>query len=189
MDQNSNDQNLDNNEARTPPPSGQKLEIASRLARINALLIDELIILVASTAVVFIFNLAPKELLLQAVELLSQPQGTINSDQIMSQDQVIKYQIYLVFLALGLFFVINFNQMLYRGQTVGKRIMGIKVVTVDGGPAKLSNHQIKRYLFLRLIGLVPVIGLFLFYLSAGLVLSRYRRGLHDFFAGTIVVKS
>jgi uncharacterized RDD family membrane protein YckC len=189
MDQNANEQNSNNDEAHNTPPGGQQLEFASRLARINALLIDELIILVASVAVIFIFNLAPKEFLLLAVELLSQPQENIDSTHNISQEEALRYQVYMVFLALGLFFVVNFNQMLYRGQTVGKRIMGIKVVTVDGGPAKLSNHQFKRYVFLRLIGLVPFIGLFLFYLSAGLVLSRYRRGLHDFFAGTIVIKS
>lgn len=74
-----------------------------------------------------------------------------------------------------------------RGQTIGKRILGIRIVMVDDG----SNPGFWRAVFVR--DLVPfvidrlVAGLFGI-ADALFIFGRERRCIHDHMAGTIVVR-
>lgn len=74
------------------------------------------------------------------------------------------------------------------GMTIGKRIVGLKVVNrVDGGPVSWTYSSV-RALVPTVVQLVPVIGFGLaivVYLRA--VFHPLRQGLHDAAAGTIVV--
>ena len=78
-----------------------------------------------------------------------------------------------------------------RGQTVGKRALGIEVVRVSDGKHPDWTASIVRYLLPLLPALVPVPGVFLLspviYLAA--VFDPLRRGWHDRAAGTIVVNA
>lgn len=67
------------------------------------------------------------------------------------------------------------------GQTPGKRLMGVRVVRIDGGRLHLSN-AIRRELAYVLSGI-----LFLGYLW--ILFDNRRQGWHDKLAGTIVVYS
>lgn len=78
-----------------------------------------------------------------------------------------------------------------RGQTLGKRVVGIEVVRVNDGAFPDWSASIIRYLLPALPMLIPVPGAFLLslviYLAA--VPHPLRRGWHDRAAGTIVVKA
>jgi uncharacterized RDD family membrane protein YckC len=78
-----------------------------------------------------------------------------------------------------------------RGQTVGKRAVGIEVVRVTDGRHPDWSASIMRYLLPVLPALVPVPGLVLLSPVIYLVAAAdpLRRGWHDRAAGTIVVKA
>jgi len=67
------------------------------------------------------------------------------------------------------------------GATIGKKIMGIKIVTADGSPIGLGRA------ILRLIGYF-VSGLFLGLGYLWIIWDEKKQGFHDKIAGTITVK-
>ena len=71
----------------------------------------------------------------------------------------------------------------WRGQTLGKRLMHIRVMDAEG--LRLTFHQIAIRNLLRAVDCLPV-----FYAVGGgaMVLSRYAQRLGDMAAGTIVVR-
>ena len=78
-----------------------------------------------------------------------------------------------------------------RGQTVGKRVLGIKVVRVTDGALPDWTASVVRYVLPVVPVLIPVPGFFLLsiviYLAA--VVHPLRQGWHDRAAGTIVLKA
>lgn len=76
-----------------------------------------------------------------------------------------------------------------RGQTIGKRLLGIRVVRhPDGLPASFVHAWLLRNFVPGLIQVLPWIG-FVFYLADALfIFTPERRCLHDLIAGTKVVK-
>ncbi|MCW2546958.1 MAG: domain containing protein, partial [Mycobacterium sp.] len=78
------------------------------------------------------------------------------------------------FIVLGAFLLIELLLDASYGQTVGKRILGIRVIRVDGSGLASFPWLILRTVLLG--ALVPAV-----------VWDRDRRGLHDKAAGTVVV--
>ena len=85
-----------------------------------------------------------------------------------------------------------------RGQSIGKRILGIRVVKVDGSPAGIVHAWLMREALITVIGMVagfiPFVGpIFLrpaFHLVDWCLIFRDdQRCLHDTIATTIVVKA
>jgi uncharacterized RDD family membrane protein YckC len=76
-----------------------------------------------------------------------------------------------------------------RGQTIGKRLLGIKVVRSDGSRAGLGRIVALRLLPVTLLGMIPLVGPVLGLLDAMLIFRDSRRCLHDQFADTIVVRA
>jgi uncharacterized RDD family membrane protein YckC len=73
---------------------------------------------------------------------------------------------------------------IWRGQTIGKRLVGLRVV--DAGGLRLTPAQIVVRNLLRLIDALPV-----FYLVGGIasVISRRNQRLGDLAAGTVVIRT
>ncbi|EDN69981.1 conserved hypothetical protein, membrane [Beggiatoa sp. PS] len=83
--------------------------------------------------------------------------------------------------------VINMITLYQNGQTVGKLMLSIKIVCVDGSRAGLLRILFLRYFPIKLLFGIPAIG-FLFYLiDTLLIFQSSRRCLHDLIAGTIVI--
>jgi len=85
-----------------------------------------------------------------------------------------------------------------RGQTIGKRIIGIRVVKLDGSPAGLIGAWLMREALITVFGMVagfiPFVGPVLlrpaFHVTDWCLIFRDdQRCLHDTLAGTKVVKS
>lgn len=96
-------------------------------------------------------------------------------------------------MSIGLFlilfiFIINVSLLYKNGQTIGKKIIGIKIVMFDYERASLSRLLILRYFLIGLISSVPVIGPIIGLINILMIFGEERRCLHDYMAGTIVVK-
>lgn len=72
-----------------------------------------------------------------------------------------------------------------RQQTLGKLLMGIRIVSADAAPAGFLRIVLARELPLWLVPLVPY-GLILVMLDPFAIFGRQRRCLHDWVAGTQV---
>lgn len=72
----------------------------------------------------------------------------------------------------------------WRGQTIGKRLLGLRVVDAHG--LRLTPAQVIVRNLMRLIDALPI-----FYLAGGVacVLNRYHQRLGDLAAGTVVIRT
>ena len=72
-----------------------------------------------------------------------------------------------------------------NGQSIAKKIVGIRVIRTDGSPASLGRVFWLRNVVNGLISIVPLYGL----VDALFIFGDSRRCLHDKIADTIVVKA
>lgn len=80
----------------------------------------------------------------------------------------------------------QYHLLLTTGQSLGKRMLGIKVVRTDGSPADLGRLLFLRNLLPVFINL-PTCGLFSL-VNALMILTAERRCLHDHIADTVVIQ-
>jgi uncharacterized RDD family membrane protein YckC len=74
-----------------------------------------------------------------------------------------------------------------NGQTIGKRLLNIKIVRTDGDRASLSRIFFLRALPIGLLGLIPYAGRFIGLVDALMIFGQEKRCLHDRIADTIVI--
>jgi uncharacterized RDD family membrane protein YckC len=74
-----------------------------------------------------------------------------------------------------------------RSQSIGKIVVGLRIVRPDGGHATVGRTLGLRYLVFGALGFVPVIGPFVGFIDALFIFGSSRRCLHDLVADTIVV--
>jgi len=90
----------------------------------------------------------------------------------------------VVLLAAGVFFCYPlFFEMVWRGQTPGKRVLGLRVTRVDGLPAEFSRLAVRN--LLRIVDMLPLtygVGIL------AMLLTRRSQRLGDLAAGTVVVR-
>jgi len=96
--------------------------------------------------------------------------------------------LFVAFLTLAIL-IVNCIFLHRNGQTIGKKLVNIKVVRSNGERTGLTRIFFVRYLPVALLGAIPYIG-FLFTLTDNLLIFREsRKCLHDTIADTIVVKA
>jgi len=88
-----------------------------------------------------------------------------------------------------IYLALNSNFLFKDGQSIGKKIVGIKIVTVDGHLPSIFNIYFKRYLSQLLIILIPFFGNLILLIDYSFVFRKDKRCLHDHFANTKVVKA
>ncbi len=90
--------------------------------------------------------------------------------------------------ALGVV-VLNLIWLHRHGQTIGKRLLKVRIVRTNGERCSLLRIIFARYVPVGLLGAIPFIG-WLFSLADPLLIFREdRRCLHDLIADTMVVKT
>lgn len=72
-----------------------------------------------------------------------------------------------------------------NGQSIAKKMLGIKVVRKDGSPASLGRIFLLRNVVNSLLGLIPLYAL----IDILLIFGNDRQCIHDKLADTIVVKA
>ena len=86
-----------------------------------------------------------------------------------------------------LFLLIHGYLLATRGQTVGKKLLNIRIVRSDGSPASFGRLVGLRYLTTSVLASIPFIGTLYGLLDTLLIFRASRRCLHDNIADTIVV--
>jgi uncharacterized RDD family membrane protein YckC len=74
-----------------------------------------------------------------------------------------------------------------NGQTLGKKMLGIRVVRSNGDRIDLGRYIGMRWLPITLLGAIPLIGPFISLLNPLLIFRASRKCLHDDIADTIVI--
>jgi uncharacterized RDD family membrane protein YckC len=92
-------------------------------------------------------------------------------------------------LGLLLFAIVNGYLLMTRGQTVGKRLLGMRIVRPDGAAASPVRLIGLRYGVGWLLSALPVVGMVYALVDCLLIFRADRRCLHDMIADTIVVKT
>jgi uncharacterized RDD family membrane protein YckC len=91
-------------------------------------------------------------------------------------------------LGLLLFALVNGYLLMTRGQTVGKMLLGMRIVRPDGSAATPARVIGLRYAVGWLLSAVPVVGMVYALIDCLMIFRADRRCLHDLIADTIVVK-
>ncbi|MGJ4729252.1 RDD family protein [Luteimonas sp. SDU101] len=86
------------------------------------------------------------------------------------------------------FVVVQWYPLEANGQTWGKRLLGIRIVDMDGAKPPIGRLIGLRYLPIQAVGNVPVVGMVLALVDVLLIFRGDRRCGHDLIAGTQVVK-
>lgn len=155
-------------------PAASVEELPSRWLRLGASIIDSLIVGLVSIPVGFvliaILASAGAEMSPVALELLGNVVGLL--------------------IGFGIFMVINGYLLSKNGQTVGKMACGIKIVDYNDHQLKsLGNIMLLRVVPITFVSQIPLIGPIIGLVNALMIFNTEKRCLHDFIAGTIVVKA
>ncbi|RYY76494.1 MAG: RDD family protein [Gammaproteobacteria bacterium] len=97
-------------------------------------------------------------------------------------------QLWLVVLApYGIFFMLHGYSLFLRGQTIGKRVMGIAIVTLDNQKPPFLPLIFNRYLTQWILGMVPGLGPLLRVVDVLAIFRTDKRCVHDLIAKTKVI--
>jgi uncharacterized RDD family membrane protein YckC len=147
-------------------PDDHEINLASRWARLGAALIDGLSVLPITLPTMYF---------------------TGGFDVIKTGvPPSLLYNLAIATLMIVAFAVIHGAWLISDGQTMGKKVMGIKIVTNEGGHVDLMT-LVKRYGFYLAIPQIPAIGPFINLVNTLFIFSKSKRCLHDHFADTQVI--
>ncbi len=76
-----------------------------------------------------------------------------------------------------------------NAQTIGKKLMGIKIARTDGSRATLARIFWLRYLLNTAISMVPFFGGLYALIDILMIFGEQRRCCHDYIADTIVIRA
>jgi uncharacterized RDD family membrane protein YckC len=89
-----------------------------------------------------------------------------------------------------IFATLNGYLLVKNGQTIGKRLTGIRIANFgDGGTPPLAKILVLRYLPMQVLPLLPFWGVFLALAGDLMIFRPDQRCLHDHIAGTVVLKA
>jgi uncharacterized RDD family membrane protein YckC len=83
--------------------------------------------------------------------------------------------------------IVNLVLLAQNGQSLGKRILNIKIVRNDGSRCGFARIFFLRYMPIGLLGLIPYVGRFVGLVDALMIFGSEKRCLHDLTGDTIVV--
>ena len=170
---------MENNNISTPPnadlsDTGQSEtpekddSLASRWARLAAVILDGLII---GGPFLLIFY------------------GTEYWDRAIRQEIAFHEQIISMLIGLATYLILNGYLLSKRGQTIGKWALGVKIVSNKSNQIlPLWKVFALRYVPKTVITLIPIVGQYLLFADDLLIFRKDKRCVHDFIAGTKVVR-
>lgn len=91
---------------------------------------------------------------------------------------------------LGLYVVVQITLLCARSQSIGKLLLGMRIIDVQTGePAGPLRAFVLRGLLIALIEFIPLLGLLFWIVDSCFIFREDRRCLHDLIAGTSVVRT
>ena len=146
------------------------LELASRWKRLGGSLLDSLVAMAVTFPVLMVA-------------------GTFEHIQ-KGEAMPVGQRIFFFFFGLALFLVVNGYLLAKHGQTVGKRLVGTRIVSVaDEQILPLGSIFLLRYMPLCVIAQVPLFGNLFCLVDVFFIFRPDKRCVHDLIAGTKVVNS
>lgn len=112
--------------------------------------------------------------------------GVINSFADMAKIGLV-YSISFGVLHYIIYMAIQWKFLAATGQTIGKRVAKTRIATMDGKKPDVYDLVFKRYGFVSVLGLIPMVGPFLIWADILVIFKKDRRCLHDLMAGTQVL--
>lgn len=154
----------------------KSLELADRGTRLCAALVEGLVFAIAALPLLVAFTIAD-----------SSPHASSEFAPPSSEPNAILVILGVVcFIALGIYQLILLAT---RGQSIGKRILGIRIVTHETGQSPGGVKAILLRGFLPgLISNIPLVGGIFSLVNILFIFREDRRCIHDLIAGTVVVK-
>lgn len=142
--------------------------LAGRGARLGGAIIDGILVSIIVVPLIFVSGIWDRSLA-----------GTYTI-----QDGIVS-----VVLALVAFTILNGYLLANSGQTIAKRLLGMRIVSVaDNSIVPLPKIIGLRYATIYVIGQLPFVGGIFGLINALFIFREDRRCLHDHFAGTHVIK-
>jgi uncharacterized RDD family membrane protein YckC len=83
----------------------------------------------------------------------------------------------------------NYLYVARNGQSIGKKIVGIKLVRTDGSPVFVARVFWLRNVLNGVIGLIPLVGAVYWLVDLLLIFGDRRQCMHDKIADTIVINA
>jgi uncharacterized RDD family membrane protein YckC len=145
------------------------LELASRWSRLAAVFIDGIIGMIVAI---------PFWLMTGTWEYISK-----------GQELPLTYALYGGVYGFIGFVLVHYYFLNQNGQTIGKKALGIKIVNMEDGLTGASHLILKRYLPMSAVSLIPILGSILMLIDTLFIFRKDKRCVHDFIAGTRVVKN
>jgi uncharacterized RDD family membrane protein YckC len=99
----------------------------------------------------------------------------------------LKENLIMFLVGQSIFLILNGSFLANYGQTIGKRIMKVKIVDMEGKQVGFLKLYSLRYLVFSLISQIPVAGGLLSLLNILFIFGKERRCLHDRITGTKVM--
>lgn len=87
------------------------------------------------------------------------------------------------------FVLVNGHLLLKNGQTIGKKMVGIRIIGQQGELPGLERLWLARNTVPAALNMVPVLGTFFSIVNVLFIFGPERRCLHDHIAGTRVIKA
>lgn len=166
----------------TPPSAPGGDNSASPLKRLLAFLLDTLAMLVVFGMLIQylgIFSIAPGS----APDVASMEAAMLAALEQMTFTQ----RLLVVLLPYVIFFALHGYLLSRYGQTLGKRLLGIAIVTLDGRKPAFWPLITQRYLVQWLVGGIPQLGFLLRVVDVLFIFRDDRRCIHDQIAKTRVI--
>jgi len=165
-----------NDEIYAPPQStpenkqdDKAVELASRGSRLGASLLDTLIIVVVTMPVLFLTG---------GFDDFTNPEAQPS----------FLYNLAITLLGLIVFLLINYQLLTNNGQTIGKKIVGIKIVDNQNNPVTWNRNLLKRYAVYFLPGQIPIIGQIFSLVNILFIFGKELKCIHDILADTKVIR-
>ncbi len=90
--------------------------------------------------------------------------------------------------AAALFILVGINWIfLANGQTIGKRVLKLRIDRVEGGPCDRIRIITRRMVIMQILYLVPIVNFIFMIVDCLMIFRDNKRTLHDEIAGTKVV--
>lgn len=144
-------------------------QLASRWKRLGGVMLDALIGMLLMLPIMFLF---------MGIGVLS-----------LDLANQVGQQLVMSLMGIGVFLLLNGYLLVKHGQTIGKRIVGTRIVDLQGELCPFTKMYCFRYLIPQLIIQVPFIGQLFALVNACFIFGKAKRCLHDYMAGTQVINA
>lgn len=105
------------------------------------------------------------------------------------QNHMLIYILASICISQGFYLLIN-GRLLYKyGQSVGKKLLGIKIVDLENNIPVFYKIYFIRYFLTMIYPIIPLFGVILSMVNYLFIFRKDRRCIHDHLAGTKVIKA